>query len=157
MFLRDWHKHCNLTDTMNDGLEISMAITFDKALGIHEPAMRLRAQRAGLLASNLANADTPGFKARDIDFQQALADRMQGRSADMSMAATHTGHIKTRMQGIGSVETQYRIPNQPSIDGNTVEEQVEHAEFMQNNLEFQTSFTFLNSKFKGLTKAIKGE
>lgn len=134
-----------------------MAISFDKALGVHESALRLRAQRAGMLASNLANADTPGYKAQDIDFQQALSNRLQHNSANMPMEATKTGHIRIGTQGIGSIETQYRVPTQPSIDGNTVEEQVEHAEFMKNNLDFQASFTFLNSKFKSLTKAIKGE
>jgi len=135
----------------------NMAISFDSALGVHETALRLRAQRAGLLASNLANADTPGYKAKDINFGQALANRMDNQSADIPMSATRSGHIKFNKGDSGFTETLYRTPNQPSIDGNTVEEQVEHAQFMKNNLEFQASFTFLNSKFKGLTKAIKGE
>lgn len=134
-----------------------MGISFDKALGIHESAMRLRAQRAGVLASNLANADTPGYKARDINFQQALSARLDNQSADLPMQATRSRHMQFDRPFIGQTETLYRTPLQPSIDGNTVEEQVEHAEFMKNNLEFQATFTFLNSKFKGLTKAIKGE
>ncbi len=134
-----------------------MAINFDNALGPHEAALRLRAQRAGMLASNLANADTPNYKAKDINFKQALAARLDNQSADLAMSSTRGGHIQTTRTGVGASETLYRVPNQPSIDGNSVEEQVEHAEFMKNNLEFQASFTFLNSKFKGLTKAIKGE
>jgi flagellar basal-body rod protein FlgB len=134
-----------------------MAISFDKALGVHESALQLRAQRAGVLASNLANTDTPGYKSRDINFQQALAARRSNQSADLSMSATRSRHISFNRAGVGYTETLYRTPNQPSIDGNTVEEQVEHAEFMKNNLEFQASFTFLSSKFKGLTKAIRGE
>jgi len=134
-----------------------MGISFDKALGIHEDALRLRAQRAGMLASNLANADTPGYKARDIDFAQVLKARLDDQSADLRMQSTRVRHMQLNQAAIGSTETLYRIPQQPSIDGNTVEEQVEHAEFMQNTLEFQASFTFLNSKFKGLTKALKGE
>lgn len=134
-----------------------MAITFEKALGIHESALRLRAERAGLLASNLANADTPGFKARDIDFKQALSDQLNRRSGDFPMAATQQGHIQRVSRGLTESDTLYRVPHQPSVDGNSVEEQVEHAEFMKNNLDFQASFTFLNSKFKGLSKAIKGE
>ncbi|TVZ38533.1 flagellar basal-body rod protein FlgB [Alteromonadaceae bacterium 2753L.S.0a.02] len=134
-----------------------MAITFEKALGIHESAMRLRAERAGVLASNLANADTPGFKAKDIDFKQALSQQLTHSQGDIAMAVTRGNHMQLSEGMIGGSQTLYRVPNQPSIDGNTVEEQVEHAEFMKNNLEFQASFTFLNSKFKGLTKAIKGE
>ncbi|ACR14282.1 flagellar basal body rod protein FlgB [Teredinibacter turnerae] len=134
-----------------------MAITFEKALGIHESAMRLRGERAGMLASNLANTDTPGYKARDFNFQEALDRQMTGRNGDFSLQTTQHAHIRGGVKGLGSVDALYRVPNQPSIDGNTVEEQVEHAEFMKNNLEFQASFTFLNSKFKGLSKAIKGE
>jgi len=134
-----------------------MGISFENALGVHESALRLRAQRAGLLASNLANADTPGYKARDMDFKQALTSRLNDRSADLPMSSTRSGHVRISRGGLGETETLYRTPNQPSVDGNSVEEQVEHAEFMKNNLEFQTSFTFLNSKFKSLTKAIRGE
>ncbi|SMF36214.1 flagellar basal-body rod protein FlgB [Alteromonadaceae bacterium Bs31] len=134
-----------------------MGISFDSALGVHESALRLRAHRAGMLASNLANADTPNYKAKDINFKKALAARIDDNSADLAMSSTRSGHINMNSAGVGFTEALYRVPNQPSIDGNSVEEQVEHAEFMKNNLEFQASFTFLNSKFKGLTKAIKGE
>jgi len=134
-----------------------MAISFDQALGVHESALRLRGQRAGILASNLANVDTPGYKAKDLNFQQALASRLGDKSGNMSLRATRNGHLQFDDNSLGELDTLYRTPSQPSIDGNTVEEQVEHAEFMKNNLDFQASFTFLNSKFKGLTKAIRGE
>ncbi len=134
-----------------------MAISFQNALGLHESALRIRAERAGVLSSNLANVNTPNYKARDIDFQAALRARMNDAGHGVQLRSTHRGHIDfSQTESLGS-ERLYRLPTQPSIDGNTVEEQVEHAEFMKNNLEFQASFTFLNSRFKGLTKALTGE
>lgn len=132
-----------------------MTISFNTALGLQESALTLRVERANILSSNLANADTPNYKARDIDFQQALAVRMDG---DATRArSTHSGHLGRGIGGRSENEFLYRVPSQPSIDGNTVEEDAEHAEFMKNNMEFQIAFTFLNSKIKGLQKAIRGE
>lgn len=133
-----------------------MAISFDRALGIREQAMKLRVERASILSSNLANTDTPNFKARDIDFFGELQSRMSTGSLN-TMRTTHEGHRALDASGSHSSERLYRTPSQPSIDGNSVEEHVEHAEFMKNNLEFQVAFTLLNSSFKGLTKAIRGE
>jgi flagellar basal-body rod protein FlgB len=133
-----------------------MAINFEKALGIHEQALRVRGERAQVLANNLANADTPGFKARDIDFKGILQGQSQLSLGSTSMKTTSSGHMAG--QTLASDNTMmYRTPTQPSIDGNTVEEQVEHAQFMENGLAFQASFTFLNSKFTGLMTAIKGQ
>ncbi len=133
-----------------------MAISFDKALGIHEQALRVRTQRTAVLADNLANADTPGYKAKDIDFKGILQGQVQLKKSSASMNATHEKHFSTYAENTG-YDLLYRTPQQPSIDGNTVEEQIENAEYMKNSLAFQASFTFLNSKFKGLTRAIKGE
>ena len=131
-----------------------MAISFESALGIHESALKLRGERAQVLANNLANADTPNFKARDLDFKQVLA-RQSGADSAFGMRATHARHLPA--VGQGDSEMLYRVPNQPSIDGNTVEEQVEHGEYMKNALQLQASFTFLNSRFKGLTSALRGD
>ena len=134
-----------------------MAISFDKALGIHQQALELRANRAEILANNLANADTPGFKARDLDFK-AILSQTQDRSKDgmLSMQTTDGKHLPR-----GELEAAdallYRTQVQPSIDGNTVDSQQELASFMKNTLDFQASFQFLNSKFKGLMTAIRGE
>jgi flagellar basal-body rod protein FlgB len=133
-----------------------MAISFQNALGIHEHALQFRAKRTEVLASNLVNSDTPNYKARDIDFAQELK-RQQGLAmGGLKPAATRSGHI-----GHGNLshepQLMYRIPNQPSIDGNTVEEQEELARYAKNSMDFQASFQFLNSKFKGLQKAIRGE
>ncbi len=130
-----------------------MAINFERALGIHEAALQFRGQRAAVLANNLANTNTPNFKARDITFQEALKNELS--NSGISLAKTNLRHIG--ISGSGDPELLYRTPEQPSIDGNTVEEHVEHAAYMKNSLEFQFSFTKLNGSFKGLIKAIKGE
>lgn len=133
-----------------------MSISFDAALGVHESAFKLRAQRAEVLADNMANVDTPNYKAKDIDFRAAL-DRATGGEGGFGMAATNARHISTGESDMGNSDLRYRVPNQPSIDGNTVEEQIEHAEFMKNSLDYQASFTFLNSRFQGLTSALRGD
>lgn len=135
-----------------------MAISFANAMGLSESAMKLRAERASVLSNNLANIDTPNYKARDINFEEALNLQM-GDGLSKPMKSTHQGHFNMSQGGgaAGMSERYYRAPMQPSIDGNTVEENIEHAEYMKNSLEFQVAFTLLSSKFKGLTKAIKGE
>jgi flagellar basal-body rod protein FlgB len=133
-----------------------MSISFESALGIHESALRVRGQRASVLADNLANVDTPNYKARDLDFKQMLAQKMTP-AGRFDLQTTSASHIDGGGFAMDDGNTLYRVPNQPSIDGNTVEDQIEHAEYMKNALAFQASFTFLNSKFKGLTSAIRGE
>lgn len=132
-----------------------MAISFQNALGIREQALSLRVDRASMLSSNLANLNTPNYKARDMDFHAELNKRMSGSDA-MTMKSTRAGHMSLAGSDAG-FDKLYRSPHQPSIDGNTVEEHVEHAEFMKNSMEFQVSFTLLNSSFKGLSKALRGE
>lgn len=132
-----------------------MAISFERALGIHERALQVRLDRAELLANNLANADTPNYKARDVDFRAALQTE-QNRRQTMAMQRTHARHIGLSAAD-GAAEPMYRVPLQPSIDGNTVEEQMELAEYTKNAIDFQASFFFLNAKFKGLRSAITGE
>lgn len=134
-----------------------MAINFKNALGSFEAALKLRTQRAEILSGNLANADTPNFKARDFDFHKALAAQMSTGPTGERVQATNGAHIAGSAGGQAGIDLQYRTPTQPSIDGNTVDEHIEHAEFMSNSLEFQVAFTLLNSRFKGLTSAIKGE
>lgn len=133
-----------------------MSISFEKALGIHEAALHFRSDRAAVLANNLANVDTPNFKAKDLDFKQALSQKMSG-SSSFDLATTQAGHIDGSALSTNEADTLYRTPQQPSIDGNTVEDQIEHAEYMKNALAFQSSFQFLNSKFTGLRSAIRGD
>ncbi|MCR6555797.1 flagellar basal body rod protein FlgB [Aeromonas sp. CPF2-S1] len=131
-----------------------MAISFDKAFGVHQYTLSVRAKRAEVLSSNIANADTPGFKARDIDFSQALQDA-QGQQG-FGLSTTSEKHFALNMDAPGTV--QYRNPLQPDTgDGNTVDVQQERSEFLRNSLEYQTSLEFMNSKISGLLKALKGE
>lgn len=132
-----------------------MAISFDKALGIHEQALQARIKRAEVLANNLANADTPGYKARDVDFQ-AMMQQAKDSMSGLALDRTNDAHIGGG-SGDGAGELKYRVPYQPSVDGNTVDAQQEQARYMRNAMDFQASFQFLNSKFAGLTKALRGE
>lgn len=133
-----------------------MSISFASALGIHESALHVRGQRAAVLASNLANVDTPNFKARDVDFKQVLSQKTV-ESNPFGTQTTNARHIAANGIFGDDANLLYRTPQQPSIDGNTVEDQIEHAEFMKNALAFQASFQFLNSKFQGLKTAIRGD
>ncbi len=132
-----------------------MAISLDKAFSLHATALKLRAERVEVLANNIANADTPGFKARDIDFKAALSEAMAG-GGEAKLKTTNPRHISTG-GGELSPELLYRNPFQPSLDGNTVELQVEKAAFARNAVEYQASLKFLEGKSKGLLQALKGE
>ena len=130
----------------------------DNAFGLHEIALKLRAQRMELLASNLANADTPNFKARDIDFKSVLSEYQSNGSANpgSGLKTTNARH----MGGSGDApvaQAQYRNPLQPSIDGNTVDPQIEKSKFMENALQYQATLSFIDSRVKSLRKAIRGE
>lgn len=133
-----------------------MAISFDKALGIHEHTLELRAQRAEILANNIANADTPGYKAQDMDFSKALENAMSGNSS--GLRRTHEKHFSGSISTSSFSDVKYRVPNQPDTgDGNTVDSQKEMAEFAENAVDYQTTLLYLSNKFKGIRKAIKGE
>ncbi len=105
--------------------------------GVHGLALELRGQRMGVLASNIANASTPGFKARDIDFKAALS--------------------AAEGQGDPDAATLYRVPTQPSMDGNTVELATEQTAFAENAVQYQTTLSFLNGRIGQITRALKGE
>ena len=133
-----------------------MKISLDNALGLHPEALHLRSARTQVLARNIAHADTPGFKARDVDFQAALADRMQGKHADVRTLRTHSNHIepsRERLEG----EVKYRVPVMPSLDGNTVDVQTEQSRFAENNMQFLASLRFVNGRLNGLMNVIRGE
>jgi len=129
-------------------------MNFDDAFGIHERALLLRSQRAEVLAANLANADTPGYKARDFDFKSMLANEVDSRSR---LLTTRSGHIQTEEGMVPPAQLLYRTPMQPSLDGNTVDSEQEHTAFSANAIEYQASLTFINSKIAGIRKALKGE
>ena len=109
--------------------------------GIHAAALELRSQRMGLLASNIANAATPGYKARDIDFAAALKARIGGASAEAA----------------GTAATVYRVPTMASLDGNTVEMQTEQIAFSENAVGYAATLSFIRGRAENLTRALKGE
>jgi len=135
-----------------------MSISFDRALGIHEQALGFRTQRAEVLANNIANADTPNYKARDLQFATVLAEQgAKGARGQFNLNRTDSQHIAAEGVGMGNAGLEYRIPMQPSIDQNTVDLQIEQSNYAENSVQFQASFTLLNSKFKGLVSALRGE
>ncbi len=123
----------------------------DKAFGVAPQALAVRAQRFALISANLANADTPGYKARDINFADAMS---QARSGMGETRRTHESHIATSDL---KQSVMYRLPSQPTLDGNTVETQQEHGAFMDNAIRYQASLNFLNGRIKGMMLALRGE
>ncbi len=126
----------------------------DNVLGLHAQALQLHSRRAEVLASNIANADTPGYKARDFDFRAVLKSEM---STPNRMATTHSKHIQTEQGLVPPNQLSYRVPTQPSLDGNTVDSQLEHAAYAENALEYQASLRFLTGTISTLRKAITGQ
>ena len=132
-----------------------MAGRLDDYLGLHTTALQLRSQRASLIASNLANSDTPNYKARDIDFASTLA---QATGQSLSVKTTNPAHLPTGGQATaGSQDVMYRVPNHASLDGNTVDVQVEQGKFSENSLQYQSSLNFLNRKINGLIRTLRSE
>ncbi len=129
-------------------------MNIDEAFGIHEQALKLKARRAEVLAGNIANADTPGYKARDFDFHQMLRQQMPRMDR---MQVTQTGHIQAEAGIVPAGQMAYRVPLQPSLDGNSVDTQLEHSAFASNALEYQASLRFLSGNIRKLLTAIKGE
>lgn len=135
-----------------------MSISFDRALGIHEQALGFRAQRAEVLANNIANADTPHYKARDLDFASVLAEQTgKSQRGPVDLNRTDSRHIAAEGLSSGNASLVYRNPMHASIDQNSVDLQIEQSSYAENAIDFQASFTFLNSKFKGLIGALRGE
>jgi flagellar basal-body rod protein FlgB len=145
-----------------------MALNLDSYLGVHAQALTLEAQRTELLAANMANADTPNYKARDIDFKAALAaasaDGAPASSSSgsaLAMSTTNGAHLGAA--GVDSADApiganlKYRVPMAPSLDGNTVDTQLEQAAFAENSVRYQATLTFLNARLKELMTAIVGQ
>jgi len=128
------------------------SISFQNALSIYPKTTQMRAARAEILANNLANSDTPHYKARDIDFNAMLKNEAK---RSIGMEKTHKAHIEGDIKGDNTL--LYRNPYQPAIDGNTVDTQMEQTFYTENALRYNVSFEFLNSGFKGLKGAIKGQ
>ena len=119
----------------------------------HEQAVTFRALRSQVLSSNIANADTPNYKARDIDFKSVFKST---RGAELPMTRTSETHRNSLTGNKTGAAVQYRIPMQPTLDGNTVETDVEQAAFAENAVMYRASLSFLNGQINGLRYAIRG-
>lgn len=132
-----------------------MAISMNNLFGIHESAMHLQSRRAQMLAQNLANSDTPGYKAKDMDFSSALKSISKGNSAD-HLKTTARGHIQPKGFFMGAEEL-YRQPTQSSLDGNTVEPHVEMAAFTDNSMRYLMTLRIMSGRINKMTSALRGE
>ncbi len=134
-----------------------MVSKLDDALRFQQTALSLRASRQELLASNIANADTPNYKARDIDFASALQNALSGSGGKLEMSATTNLHLQgnTGTNILGS-PVMYRTPTQASADGNTVEMDTERAQFADNALRYEASVKFISDEIKEIMQAIQG-
>lgn len=130
-----------------------MALNLDSYFGIHSKALLARDQRSSQLANNLANANTPNYKAQDVDFNEFLTAQMSANAQQMQVTAP--GHIGTNTDI--SANLKYRMTAQTSLDGNTVDKDIETMEFARNSLNYQASLNFLNNKIKTMMLALKGE
>ena len=135
-----------------------MPTSIDAYLGIHTRALMLESRRTELLANNVANADTPGFKARDLDFKSALTAAGDAGTGAVALRATHAGHLGSAVPGTTALpELKYRVPMAPALDGNTVDAQLEQSAFAENTVRYQATLTFINSKLRTLMTAITGQ
>lgn len=130
-----------------------MAISLERLTAFHHRAVNVRNDRMEIIAGNLANANTPGYKAKDINFKAAMQNANYGQS--QSLNRTHDKHLSGGLRTPG--EMMYRQTTQPDTgDGNNVEVQIERNLFLDNGLRYQASLEFLNGKFKGMKKALQG-
>jgi flagellar basal-body rod protein FlgB len=139
-----------------------MPINLDSYLGVHQDALKVYGQRTAVLANNIANADTPNYKARDLDFRALLGGSSASGSPTLALTTTSSAHVgSTSTSSATSSDPggalKYRVPLAPSLDGNTVDVQLEQAAFADNSVRFQAALAFLSDKFKGLMTAITGQ
>ena len=123
----------------------------DKTFDVHERALAFRGQRMEILSQNIANADTPHFKAKDLDFRQLLAS-----AQDSSLQLTNAGHTSQTPE-YTRTGVKYRVPYNTSFDGNTVELPVEQAKYGQYAADYQTTLSILENRISGIRKALRGE
>ena len=122
----------------------------DTLFGIHADALKLKARRMEVLSTNIANADTPGYKAKDVDFQEVLSWKLGA-----GLKATHAKHW--RAPGLSENGEVFTIPYNPAVDGNTVEIGLEQAKFGEAATEYQATLDFLQGRISGYKRALKGE
>ena len=126
---------------------------FDGIFGVHEQALKMRQSRLELLASNMANADTPNFKAKDLNFQKAMDETL--RSFDVDVSRTHNTHMSTTKNT--ALHTVYRTPLNAAADGNTVDMHYEQAEFGKEAMRYTATMQFLEGRVSSIRRALRGE
>ncbi len=143
---------------------IPMLDKLTASIDYHGKALELRAQRQQVLSSNIANADTPGFQARDMDFATQLslaAGPLRATAQAGTIATTHGRHLaglSRTADGASSLSTlKYRVPDQASLDGNTVNLDMERANFADNSMRYEASLRFINGSVRKILTAIRGE
>ena len=125
-----------------------MALSMEKIMGIQQYTLGVRTQRAEMIANNIANADTPGYKSKGLDFQQALKQAQRG-SESYNLARTHEKHFNVEIKPAG--QEKFRVPTQPDTgDGNTVDVQLEQNLYAQNALEYEMTMNFLDGRISGV-------
>ena len=127
--------------------------SLDQHLAVLSQAMNMRTQRHQVLASNIANADTPNYKARDFSFESAMQNALTGRSNGVTLVRTTSGHI-TGGSTSGPAALQFRKETQSAVDGNTVDMDVERTQIAENALQFQILTQLISEKFKGMRSAL---
>ncbi|QWT46274.1 flagellar basal body rod protein FlgB [Azospira inquinata] len=134
-----------------------MMSKLDQEINFQHQALNLRAYRQQILATNIANADTPNYKARDIDFSSALGAALAGREpSSLALKTTSSRHLNGAQSG-GPAELLYRQSYQPSADGNTVDMDVERSSFAENSVQYEALVQFIGDKFKTMRLAIQGQ
>ncbi|HET7329434.1 flagellar basal body rod protein FlgB [Dyella sp.] len=131
-----------------------MSNILDNVFGLSSQALDVWQRRSEVIASNIANADTPNYQARDVDFRQVLQQASGGDAQTLALSAPTAGQIDAAAQSAEALK--YRVPLQPSLDGNTVDAQVEQSAFASNMVHYQASLSFINSTIQQLRLAING-
>ena len=134
-----------------------MSSRLDEAMRFHQTALNTRAYRQQVIASNIANADTPNYKARDVDFREALKGAMAGKSGNLALNATSAGHLAAAGASPLEANLKFRNDQQGAVDGNTVNMDVERSAFAENAVQYQASVTFINGLITGMQRAIQGQ
>lgn len=129
----------------------------DNELGFHQRALSLRAYRQQVLASNIANADTPHYKARDLDFKASLQGAMGGRGGQLDLVRTAPRHLPVGNGAPAGARLLYRTETQSSVDGNTVDMDVERAAFAENAVQYEAGITFVNQMLRHIQSALQNQ
>jgi flagellar basal-body rod protein FlgB len=125
------------------------------SLNFQTQALVLRSERQRLLASNIANADTPGYKARDMDFARALKEATGNTANNAAMATTQAGHIAAASGARSEAQTLYGAPSQTNLDNNSVDMDRERAAFAENSLKYEATLRFINGSVRTTLDSMK--